>query len=170
MVALVKGVSTLLSSLSPGTPIFTLYFLLEPITRLAAVMGFTMLFSLTLFVMTKVRTVDIFAATTASVSFSLAKYSAATTNICALTRFAAVQAVFVGGSALCSTQSQCPWACLRATSDRSAQYNITSVCPTKEIGVSICWKKRKSRVKRQYSLDDESRLSDKPDCPVANAR
>ncbi|KAL8755121.1 MAG: hypothetical protein Q9184_004894 [Pyrenodesmia sp. 2 TL-2023] len=68
LVALVNGISTLLSSLLPSASIFTLYFLQRPIARLAAIMVFSTLFSLTLSVMTKARRVDVFAATTASVS------------------------------------------------------------------------------------------------------
>ncbi|KAL9024983.1 MAG: hypothetical protein Q9196_006110 [Gyalolechia fulgens] len=82
MMVVLNAISTVLSSLLPSTSIFVLYFLRNPIARLAAIMVFTTIFSSTLLLVTKARRIDIFAATTAR------------------TRFAAVQAVFVGGSGL----------------------------------------------------------------------
>ncbi|KAL8950148.1 MAG: hypothetical protein Q9222_003802 [Ikaeria aurantiellina] len=77
----VNTMTTILSSLLPSTSIFILYFLNQPVARLAAIMVFTAIFSSTLCLMTRARRIDVFAATTA---------------------FAAVQAVFVGGSGLCT--------------------------------------------------------------------
>ncbi|KAL8851884.1 MAG: hypothetical protein Q9221_003207 [Calogaya cf. arnoldii] len=65
MVAAVNTITTLLSSLLPSASIFALYFLNDPIARLAAIMVFTTLFSSTLCLVTKARRIDVFAATTA---------------------------------------------------------------------------------------------------------
>ncbi|KAL8645574.1 MAG: hypothetical protein Q9210_006633 [Variospora velana] len=81
----VNAISTLLSSLLPSASIFLLYFVENPVARLAAIMVFTTVFSTVLSTFTKARRIDVFAATTA---------------------FAAVQAVFVGGSGLCLTPQQ----------------------------------------------------------------
>ena len=54
--------STFLSSVLPTTAI---YFVKAPLARLAAVMAFTALFSLTLRVVAKARKVEVFVATTA---------------------------------------------------------------------------------------------------------
>lgn len=67
MMAVLNFFSTVLSSLLPSTSIFALYFLRSPIARLAAIMTFTTIFSLTLLLITKARRIDIFAATTALV-------------------------------------------------------------------------------------------------------
>ncbi|CAO1596970.1 hypothetical protein XANCAGTX0491_000797 [Xanthoria calcicola] len=67
MVAIINAISTLLSALLPSTSIFVLYFLQSPIARLAAAMVFTTIFSSTLFLITKARRIDVFAATTALV-------------------------------------------------------------------------------------------------------
>ncbi|KAI4238447.1 MAG: hypothetical protein LQ349_001100 [Xanthoria aureola] len=67
MVTTINAISTLLSALLPSTSIFVLYFLQSPIARLAAAMVFTTIFSSTLFLITKARRIDVFAATTALV-------------------------------------------------------------------------------------------------------
>ncbi|KAL8723949.1 MAG: hypothetical protein Q9181_007063, partial [Wetmoreana brouardii] len=65
MTAAVNTISTCLSSLLPSTSIFVLYFLQSPVARLAAITVFTTIFSSTLFMITKARRIDVFAATTA---------------------------------------------------------------------------------------------------------
>ncbi len=60
-----NAISTFLSSLLPTTSILALYFVRAPLARLAAVMVFTALFSLTLAIVAKARKADVFAATTA---------------------------------------------------------------------------------------------------------
>lgn len=65
LVAAANIISTFLSSVLPTTSILVLYFVKAPLARLAAVMAFTALFSLTLTVVAKARKVDVFAATTA---------------------------------------------------------------------------------------------------------
>ncbi|KAL8936837.1 MAG: hypothetical protein Q9216_004722 [Gyalolechia sp. 2 TL-2023] len=67
MTTILNGISTVLSSLLPSASIFVLYFLQNPVARLAAIMVFTTVFSSTLLLVTKARRFDIFAATTASV-------------------------------------------------------------------------------------------------------
>ncbi|KAL9601210.1 MAG: hypothetical protein Q9179_002939 [Wetmoreana sp. 5 TL-2023] len=67
MIAAVNTISTCLSSLLPSTSIFILYFLQSPVARLTAITVFTTIFSSTLFMITKARRIDVFAATTALV-------------------------------------------------------------------------------------------------------
>lgn len=105
MKAAVNAISTLLSALLPSTSIFLLYFLSSPVARLAAIMLFTTVFSSVLSTVTKARRADVFAATTALVVRSLLSATHAA-DAFRLTRFAAVQAVFVGGSGLCPSQQQ----------------------------------------------------------------
>jgi acyl transferase domain-containing protein len=75
LAATVSAISTILSSLLPTMSIFTLYFIPHPLARMAAIVAFSLLFSVALTVIAKAKRVDCFAATTA---------------------FAAVQVVFVG--------------------------------------------------------------------------
>lgn len=105
MRAAVNAISTLLSSLLPSVSISLLYFVENPVARLAAIMVFTTVFSTVLSTFTKARRIDVSAATTALIVRSLLS-SAYTTDAFYRTRFAAVQAVFVGGSGLCLTQQQ----------------------------------------------------------------
>jgi len=65
LVKVANTISTFLSSLLPTTSIVVLYFVNAPLARLAAVMAFTALFSLTLAIVAKARRADVFAATTA---------------------------------------------------------------------------------------------------------
>lgn len=65
LVKVANTISTFLSSLLPTTSILVLYFVKAPLARLAAVMVFTALFSLTLAIVAKARKADVFAATTA---------------------------------------------------------------------------------------------------------
>ncbi|KAL8670135.1 MAG: hypothetical protein Q9168_005300 [Polycauliona sp. 1 TL-2023] len=104
MVAAVNTISTVLSSLLPSTSILVQYFLKSPAARLAAIMVFTMLFSSTLFLITKARRIDVFAATTALVAHPFVSKQQYLTGF-ATHRFAAVQAVFLGGTGFCSAQS-----------------------------------------------------------------
>jgi hypothetical protein len=75
LAATVNAISTILSSLLPTLSIFALYFIQHPLARMAAIIAFSLLFSVVLTVIAKARRIDCFAATTA---------------------FAAVQVVFVG--------------------------------------------------------------------------
>ena len=71
----VNAINTILASLLPTMSIFALYYIRHPLSRMAAIVAFSLLFSVVLTVIAKARRVDCFAATTA---------------------FAAVQVVFVG--------------------------------------------------------------------------
>ncbi|MCJ1462994.1 hypothetical protein MMC07_001598 [Pseudocyphellaria aurata] len=64
-VAVVNVISIVLSSLLPTTSILVLYGIHKPGVRLAVIMVFTALFSLTLTTVAKAKRIDIFAATTA---------------------------------------------------------------------------------------------------------
>jgi hypothetical protein len=75
LAATVNAISTILSSLLPTMSIFALYFIQSQLARMAAIVAFSLLFSVILSVVSKAKRVDCFAATTA---------------------FAAVQVVFVG--------------------------------------------------------------------------
>ncbi|KAL8781238.1 MAG: hypothetical protein Q9213_006091 [Squamulea squamosa] len=58
-------ISTLLASLLPSISILALYLLSKPVTRLVAILGFSMLFSMILSVVSTARRIEVFAATTA---------------------------------------------------------------------------------------------------------
>jgi len=75
LAATVNAISTILSSLLPTMSIFALYFIQSQLARMAAIVAFSLLFSVVLSIIANCRKVDCFAATTA---------------------FAAVQVVFVG--------------------------------------------------------------------------
>jgi hypothetical protein len=64
-VAVASAISTVLSSLLPTISILALYFLRSPLNRLAFIMIFTAIFSLTLATLAKAKRIDVFAATTA---------------------------------------------------------------------------------------------------------
>ncbi|KAL8947235.1 MAG: hypothetical protein Q9222_006459 [Ikaeria aurantiellina] len=80
--AIANVMSTLLASLLPSASILTLYLLTKPITRLVAIMLFSVLFSLVLTFVSTTRRIEVFAATTA---------------------LAAVQVVFVSGAGFYSS-------------------------------------------------------------------
>ncbi|KAL8782254.1 MAG: hypothetical protein Q9213_005557 [Squamulea squamosa] len=65
MTAAISLLSIILSSLLPSTSIFVLFFLANPVARLAAIIVFTTIFSSALFLTTKARRIEVFAATTA---------------------------------------------------------------------------------------------------------
>ena len=67
-IAIANAISTVLSSLMPTTSIMVLYFVKNPLARLAMTMVFTTIFSLTLATIAKARRIDVFAATTAYVT------------------------------------------------------------------------------------------------------
>jgi len=75
LAAAVNAISTILSSLLPTMSIFALYFIQSQLARMAAIVAFSLLFSIVLSIIAKAKRIDCFAATTA---------------------FAAVQVVFVG--------------------------------------------------------------------------
>ena len=75
LAATVNAISTILSSLLPTMSIFALYFIQSQLARMAAIVAFSLLFSVILSVIATARRIDCFAATTA---------------------FAAVLVVFVG--------------------------------------------------------------------------
>lgn len=76
--AITRVFTILVSSLLPSASIFVLYFVDSLIDRLAIIMGFSVLFSISLAVLTSAQKIEIFAATAA---------------------FASVQVVFVGSTA-----------------------------------------------------------------------
>lgn len=62
---LANAISTLLASLLPSISILVLYFLSKPVTRLMAILWFSVFFSLILTAVSSARRIEVFAATTA---------------------------------------------------------------------------------------------------------
>lgn len=78
LAATVNAISTILSSVVPTMSIVALYFIQGPLARIAAIVVFSLLFSVILTVIAQAKRIDCFSATAA---------------------FAAVQVVFVGTAA-----------------------------------------------------------------------
>ena len=90
-------IGTLISSLLPIVAVVVLYCVKDMLVRLGMVALFTVLFSLALVLVTKAKRVEVFAATAAYV-FSVLIYEIE--QVAYVRRFASVQVVFVGSTAL----------------------------------------------------------------------
>jgi hypothetical protein len=76
----INALSTILSSLLPTMSIFALFYIPHPVARMAAIVVFSLLFSVVLTLIAKARRIDCFAATTAFAAVQVVFVSTAINN------------------------------------------------------------------------------------------